>query len=193
MYSDTASRIARRTLALMALALVPARLAAQQSPKPYTLKEIEYLLGTGVTPEAMLARAGKRCIDFVVDDAAVARLRAVKRLTSPDDLIDGLRQTCVGGAVAPPPVPPVDTGMTVRFAAGIQMLGQVTPQRLALLNIDVTGEGAADTVHLRTNLDGVAVQTFVPGNYQLSARKAVANTNDTTYYSWNVPFAVPGT
>jgi hypothetical protein len=158
MYSDTASRIARRTLALMALALVPARLAAQQSPKPYTLKEIEYLLGTGVTPEAMLDRAGKRCIDFVVDDAAVARLRAVKRLTSPDDLIDGLRQTCVGGAAAPaPPVPPpVDTGMTVRVAAGIQMPGQVTPQRLALLNIDVTAEGVADTVHLRTNLDGVA-------------------------------------
>ena len=179
----------------MALALVPARLAAQQSPKPYTLKEIEYLLGTGVTPEAMLDRAGKRCIDFVVDDAAVARLRAVKRLTAPDALIDGLRQTCVGGAAAPaPPVPPpVDTGMTVRVAAGIQMPGQVTPQRLALLNIDVTAEGVADTVHLRTNLDGVAAQTFMPGSYQLAARKAVANTNDTTYYSWSVPFAVPGT
>lgn len=191
MYSITIGGIA-----LTALALLPARLPAQQSPKPYTLREIEYLLGTGVTPDAMLERAAKRCINFVVDDSAAARLRAVKRLTSPEALIDGLRQTCVGGpgAPVPPPLPPpIDTGMTVRIAAGIQMPGQVTTDRLALLNIEVTGEGLADTVRLRTNLDGIAVQTFVPGSYQLSARKAVANANDTTYYSWSLPFTVPGT
>lgn len=185
MYRNTASGIA-----LVALALLPASVPAQQRATPYTLNEIEYLLGTGVTPEAMLDRAAKRCINFAVDDSAATRLRAVKRLKSADDLIDGLRQTCVGAPTAPPPV---DTGTTVRVAAGIQLPGQVTPQRLALLNIDVTGEGTADTVRLRTNLDGVAAQTFKPGSYELSARKPVANENDTTYYSWRLPFAVPGT
>jgi len=89
---------------LLTLALFPADLVGQQGP-PYTLEQLEGYLAVGLSPELILSRVQRDCLDFRVDARAEERLRAAG---ADDAFLQALRGVCYRGpeGAVEPPVPP---------------------------------------------------------------------------------------
>src|SRR5690348_14471583 len=88
------------SLALL-LTVCSASIVAAQRPKtqprplsPFSLEDIELQVRTSTPADRLLEAAGRRCISFEMNDAALSRLRAIGASSI---LIDGLKSVCVHG------------------------------------------------------------------------------------------------
>src|SRR5688500_6762334 len=89
----------RRSALLAAMLLLPA-IAAAQTPRAYTLEDIEGMLKNRVPQKRIGELAGRRCLAFVIDSSIDARLR---RAGGSAAFVDQLREVCN------PNVPRVET------------------------------------------------------------------------------------
>ena len=85
------SRLILPGMIALALAIFPVAPQAQQSPA-YSLEQLKILIQGGLPAASILRRTAQDCLAFRMDEEVTRQLRAVG---ATNQLIDGLRSTCV--------------------------------------------------------------------------------------------------
>ena len=187
------------------LTVVLAAPLSAQATRPVSLEDIEGLLKSRVPAARILSRAKERCIGFVIDSDADARL---KRAGAGAIFIDQLREVCnpnmpKGGdaatpasttpaPVVPPPSPAtiaaaVDSAVPVRITAAL-VGADLTVTKLPQLELLIIGP-QGDSSRLSTDLNGEANGTLKPGHYRIESAVDVRGSR----YRWGIQVPVqPG-
>ena len=186
---------ARRLFIPLLAVLLSAPLAAQ-TVRPLALEDIEGLLKNRVPAARILSRARERCIGFIIDSDADARM---KRAGGGAIFIDQLREVCnpnmpkgsEAGApastasVIPPPSPvqiaaAVDSAVPVRVTAAL-VGADLTVTKLPQLELLVIGP-QGDSTRLSTDLNGEANGSLRPGMYRFESAADVRGSR----YRWGI-------
>lgn len=194
----------RRHALLAAMLLLPALVAAQ-TPRAYTIDDLEGMLKNRVSQKRIAELAGRRCLAFVIDSTIEARLR---RAGGSAAFVDQLREVCnpnVPRAEQPatPPVqapvtPPVtttaaatstDIEVPVRLVAAMvapDLSVRAIPQH-DMLAISPRG----DTVRISTNLEGKVTIPMRPGTWRLESVAPIEVLGNR--YRWSVTVPITAT
>ena len=192
-----------RRHALLAAMLVLPALAAAQTPRAYTLEDVEGMLKNRVPQKRIAELAGRRCLAFVIDSSIDARLR---RAGGSAAFVDQLREVCnpnvprVETPAAPAPVvsPPVTsaaTAVSTDIEAPVQIIAAMVAPDLSvraipqhdLLAISPRG----DTVRIATNLEGKVTTPMRPGTWRLESVAPIEVMGNR--YRWSVTVPITAT
>ncbi len=181
-----------RRLSISLLAVLLSAPLSAQTVRPLALEDIEGLLKNRVPAARILSRARERCIGFVIDSDADARM---KRAGGGAIFIDQLREVCnpnmpkgseAGGSVSAPVVPPVqiaaaaDSVVAVRVTAAL-VGADLTVTKLPQLELLVIGP-QGDSTRLSTDLNGEANGSLRPGMYRFESAADVRGSR----YRWGI-------
>ena len=182
------------------LAVVLSSPLSAQAARPLSLEDVEGLLKSRVPAARILSRARERCVGFIIDSDADARL---KRAGGGAIFIDQLREVCnpnmpradaepaapVAATVVPPPSPStvaaaVDSAVPVRITAAL-VGADLTVTKLPQLELLIIGP-QGDSSRLSTDLNGEAEGRLKPGHYRIESAVDVRGSR----YRWGIQVPV---